>query len=106
MLPLPAEESEVKTNSNEVMSPPALTDEPPKKRRRSSGSGTAKGTKIRMREWVMMMMMMGRASEGSKLLYSSLQNTKLVLLCYPIFKTEIFITLLKKKSGMQHLGRI
>ena len=50
MLPLPAEESEVKTNSNEVMSPPALTDEPPKKRRRSSGSGTAKGTKIRMRE--------------------------------------------------------
>ena len=50
MLSLPAEESEVKTNSNEVMSPPALTDEPPKKRRRSSGSGTAKGTKIRMRE--------------------------------------------------------
>lgn len=43
MMPLPAEESEVKTNSNEVMSPPALTDEPPKKRRRSSGSGTAKG---------------------------------------------------------------
>ena len=81
MLPLPAEESEVKTNSNEVMSPPALTDEPPKKRRRSSGSGSTKGTKIRMREWVMMMMM-GRASEGSELLYSSLQDTRLVLLPY------------------------
>lgn len=54
---------------------------------------------------MMMMMMMGRASEGSKLLYSSLQNTKLVLLCYPIFKTEIFYYSFKKKLWDATFGK-